>query len=201
MSTFIVGLTGGLASGKSTALDFFCKLSVDTFSADHIVHELMAKDGLAYSAILDHFGKNILTAENKIDRSTLRVLIFNDPKEKRWLERYLHPLVRSSLVSLCKQSISPYVVVEIPLLTESQTPFEWINRILVVDANEDTQQARALNRSGLSMAESRHILNQQASREKRNAAADDVITNHGTLTELELQVIALHDKYLSLTVF
>ena len=198
MSTFIVGLTGGLASGKSTALDFFGKLGIDIFSADKVVHYLMANNGLAYSAIVAHFGENIINLEKSIDRNKLRTLIFNSPEEKRWLEHYLHPLVRASLLEQCKKSTSPYVVVEIPLLAESQTPFEWINRVLVVDAEEETQQLRAQNRSGLSPTESQPILNQQASRQKRNNLADDIVTNHGSLSELELQIKTLHKKYLKL---
>lgn len=198
MSAFVVGLTGGLASGKSTVLEFFRKLGVDTFSADNIVRQLMANDGLAYATIVDHFGKNILDlgSSKHIDRKKLGAIIFNTPKEKLWLEHYLHPLVRTSLLKLCQQSISPYVVVEIPLLAEAQTPFEWINRILVVDSDEETQQLRAENRSGLSKKESQHIINQQATREKRNRLADDIITNQGNLSQLEQQVKFLHQQYL-----
>lgn len=198
MPTFTVGLTGGLASGKSTVLAFFRKLGVDTFSADHVVHQLMANHGLAYTAIVDHFGTTILNSEKMIDRAKLRTLIFNAPHEKKWLEHYLHPLVRQSLLEQCAKATSPYVVVEIPLLTESQTPFEWIDRVLVVDSHEEAQQLRAQKRSGLSKAESHHILNQQATRQKRNATADDIITNFGDLKELELQVNTLHKKYLAL---
>ncbi len=199
MSTFVVGLTGGLASGKSTVLEFFRKLGVDTFSADHVVHQLMAKDGLAYTTITNHFGENILDAEKNIDRTQLRTIIFNSPEKKHWLENYLHPLVRTSLLEQCRKSTSPYIVVEIPLLAESKTPFEWINRILVVDSDERTQQLRAQNRSGISKSDSRHILNQQATREKRNEIANDIISNHGNLSELEHQVKTLHNKYLEIS--
>ncbi|MES2205054.1 MAG: dephospho-CoA kinase [Pseudomonadota bacterium] len=199
MSIFTIGLTGGLASGKSTVLEFFRKLGIDTFSADNVVHQLMANDGLAYSSIVNHFSKTILDAENKINRAKLREIIFNTPEEKRWLENYLHPLVRATLLEQRDKSKSPYVVIEIPLLAESKTPFEWINRILVIDADEKIQQLRAQQRSGLSEAESRHILNQQASRQIRNRIADDMIVNHGDLFELEHQVNTLHYKYLKLS--
>ena len=198
MSTFVVGLTGGLASGKSTVLGFFHKLGINTFSADQVVHQLMANDGLAYSAILTHFGNNIINSENKIDRAKLRSIIFNSPAEKRWLEHYLHPLVRKSLLEKCEKSTSMYVVVEIPLLAESQTSFEWIDRVLVVDADEAIQQLRAQHRSGLSKNESRCILDLQASREKRNSLANDLIINDGNLSALEQQVKELHRQYLKL---
>lgn len=198
MSIFTIGLTGGLASGKSSVLDFFRQLGIDTFSADKVVHQLMAKDNFAYRTIVDHFGDNLLNSENEIDRLKLRKIIFNSPEEKNWLENYLHPLVRNSLLKQRNNAISPYVVIEIPLLAESKTPFEWINRILVVDADEETQQLRAQNRSGLSITESRRILNQQAKREQRNRIAHDIIINHGNLAELEAQVKILHIKYLKL---
>lgn len=199
MSSFIVGLTGGLASGKSTALNYFHALGIDTFSADNVVHQLMANEGLAYSTIIHHFGKIILNSEKKIDRTKLRTIIFSSPEEKGWLEHYLHPLVRQSLLEQCQKSTSPYVVVEIPLLAESKTPFEWINRILVIDADEATQQLRALKRSGLSTTESRDILNQQASRQKRNGIADDIIVNHGDLLKLEHQISTLHQDYIKIS--
>lgn len=198
MSIFRIGLTGGLASGKSTALECFRKLGIDTLSADKVVHQLMANDGIAYPVIVNHFGKDILNAENQIDRTKLRTIIFQIPEEKRWLENYLHPLVRASLLEQSQQSTSPYVVIEIPLLAEAQTPYEWIDRIVVVDANETTQQIRAQHRSGLSKNESRHILDQQATRQKRNSLADDIITNNGDFSELERQIKILHKKYLNL---
>jgi len=198
MSIFTIGLTGGLASGKSTVLELFRKQGIDTFSADNVVHQLMAKDGLAYSNIVTHFGKNILNSENNIDRTKLRAIIFNNPEEKIWLEHCLHPLVRTTLLEQRNQSTSPYVMIEIPLLAESKTPYEWIDRVLVVDADEETQQLRAQQRSGLSQNESREIINQQATREKRNHMADDIIINHGNLAELEAQVKVLHTQYLKM---
>ena len=197
MSIFTIGLTGGLASGKSTVLEFFHKLGIDTLSADNVVHQLMANDGIAYPTIVDHFGEKILNSKKNIDRAKLRAIIFNTPEEKIWLEHYLHPLVRATLLEQRDKSTSPYVVIEIPLLAESKTSYEWINRILVVDADQETQQLRAQKRSGLSNAESRHILNQQVSRQARNNLADDIIINHGDLPELEHQVKALHYKYLA----
>ncbi len=198
MSRLTVGLTGGLASGKSTVLELFHKLGIETLSADKIVHCLIENGGAAYSTIIDHYSESILTSEKNIDRAKLRQIIFSSPEEKRWLEQRLHPLVRSSLLKLLEKVTSPYAVIEIPLLAESETPFEWLDRVLVVDTDEATQQLRARLRSGLTQQESRNILDQQATRQKRNSIADDVIVNQGSLFELELQVKELHNKYLEL---
>ncbi len=201
MPRLTVGLTGGLASGKSTVLGFFHKLGIETLSADKIVHSLIENSGIAYSTIIDHFGPEILTSEKNIDRIKLRHIIFSSSEEKRWLEQYLHPLVRSSLLKQLEKVTSPYAVIEIPLLAESETPFEWLDRVLVVDTDEETQQLRAQLRSGLTQQESRNILDQQANRQKRNSIADDVIINQGGLFELEIQVNELHNQYLKLADF
>ena len=201
MPRLTVGLTGGLASGKSTALGLFHKLGVETLSADKIVHSLIENSGLAYSTIIDHFGPGILTSKKNIDRTKLRHIIFSSPEEKRWLEQYLHPLVRSSLLKQLEKITSPYTVIEIPLLAESETSFEWLDRVLVIDADEETQQLRAQSRSGMTQNESSKILNQQATRQKRNSIADDVIINQGGLFELAFQVNELHNQYLKLADF
>lgn len=199
MAKLTIGLTGGLASGKSTALAHFKRLGADTFSADQVVHRLIAQEGAAYSAILNHFSKDILDSAADIDRAKLRALIFNSAEDKRWLEHLLHPLVRSALLAQLALSTSEYAVVEIPLLAESNTPFEWIDRILVIDSSEEAQQLRAKSRSGLSNSESRRILDQQSTREKRNALAHDIIVNQGDLSGLERQVEALHHRYAALS--
>lgn len=192
----MIGLTGGLASGKSTVLSLFQKLGVDTFSADSIVHQLLNHHKKTQKIIIEHFGNDILTQKNEINRTKLRNIIFNSKEEKAWLENCLHPRVRERLKRACAQSISPYVIVEIPLLAESKTPFEWINRILVVDADEEIQQYRAQNRSQLSNDEVHQILKQQTTRQKRNAIADDLITNDNDLAHLEMQVMQLHRNYI-----
>ena len=196
MSAFIVGLTGGISSGKSTVLNFFHQLGVNTFSADDVVHQLMTQNGLAYTTIVEYFGKNILTSENDIDRSKLRARIFNSLEEKRWLEDCLHPLVRKSLLENCRNANSLYAMVEIPLLVEAKIPFEWIDRILVVDTEETTQLLRAQARSGLSEHEINNIMNQQATRNKRNSQANDLIVNVGDLNDLQRQVKKLHQSYI-----
>lgn len=199
MPRLTVGLTGGLASGKTTVLNFFHQWGIETLSADLIVHTLMQKNSPAYTVIRDHFGENVLNPHQEIDRSKLRSLVFNSPKAKHWLENYLHPLVRQTLLAELQKISSPYAVIEIPLLAETQTPFEWINRILVIDSDEKTQQLRAEKRSGLSLNDSKKILDQQATREKRNSIAHDIVLNNRDLAALELEVKALHNKYLQLS--
>lgn len=194
----IIGLTGGLASGKSTVLKFFQQLGIDTFSADIVVHELISNNGAAYPIILKHFGQDILLENHEINRAKLRSIIFNQATEKHWLEQLLHPLVRDSLFKQAHQAKSSYVIIEIPLLAEAEAPIEWIDRILVIDADEATRQDRAEKRSGLSKNQSRAIINQQASRQKRNAISDDILINNNNLLQLELEVKQLHNKYKSL---
>jgi dephospho-CoA kinase len=198
MTRFTIGLTGGLASGKTTVLNLFQQLGVDTLSADHVVHQLMAKEGTAYTTIVNRFGLGIINKNHEIDRDKLRTVVFSSPEEKYWLETYLHPLVRKLLWQQREAMLSPYAMIEIPLLAETQTPYEWIQRILVVDCYEEIQLHRAEQRSGLPTAQLRHIMAQQATRQKRNSIAHDIIINDGDVLTLELEVKALHNEYLRL---
>ena len=143
---FTVGLTGGMAAGKSTALALFNDAHIETWSADTVAHALMHPDGLAYPAIHAHFGPEILATDGQIDRALLRKKIVQQPQEKAWLEDYLHPLVRSALQAAIVQARSPYVVVEIPLLTESRHAYRWLDRILLIGAEEAQQKQRAAQR-------------------------------------------------------
>lgn len=195
---FIVGLTGGLAAGKSTVLAFFQQLNIATFSADDIVHQLISPQGSAYKKILDYFGVEIINDKQEIDRPRLRKRIFTQAEEKKWLENCLHPLVRHKLLEGVKQANSPYVVIEIPLLVESINAYTWIDRILVVDADEKLQQQRARQRSHLKQQEIDNILQQQASRQARQKIADDIILNTNNLKQLELEIKQLHNNYLNL---
>lgn len=194
-----IGLTGGLASGKSTVLAFFRNLHIDTFSADTIVHQLMSPQGAAYTQILKHFGPDILCNKQNIDRTRLRKHVFQNAAEKKWLENCLHPLVRSELLRQVQLANSPYVVIEIPLLAESINAYQWLDRILVIDSDEERQQQRAKLRSNLTQQEINAIIQQQASRQERQKIADDLILNTNDLKQLELEVKRLHNKYLGLT--
>lgn len=199
MTFFTVGLTGGLASGKSTVLGIFEKLGIETLSADNIVYELMSPQGAAYFSIIEHFGQSILDINLKIDRAQLRSLVFNSPEKKRCLENILHPLVRQRLWEQRQNLTSSYVVIEIPLLTETKIAYHYLNRVLVIDCDEKLQLLRARQRSGLSDEQSCQIIKQQASRQERNNIAHDIIINDGNLAKLELKVKELHNKYLRLS--
>ncbi len=199
MNYFTVGLTGGLASGKTTVLHMFQQLGIDILSADSAAHQLIRRGESAYFSIIEHFGENIMDSHREINRKILASLIFNFPEEKRWLENLLHPLIRQSLWQQRQTLRSAYAVIEIPLLAENQASYTWLDRILVVDCDEETQQYRAKQRSGLTYQESGSIMSQQASRQTRNNIAHDIIINHGDINRLELEVKALHNKYLRLS--
>lgn len=198
MPRFTVGLTGGLASGKSTVLKLFEKLGIETLSADKIVHELMHKTTPFYKDIINQFGQEILDANQEIDRKKLRNIVFNSLEKKKWLEEYIHPLVRKTLWEKGQALTSPYVMLEIPLLVENQADYAWINRILVIDCHPSLQQERALIRSHLSYEESNAIIKQQARREKRNEIADDILLNEGNIESLTVNIKKLHLVYLEL---
>ncbi|MCD8524766.1 MAG: dephospho-CoA kinase [Gammaproteobacteria bacterium] len=196
MSTFAVALTGGLASGKTTVLNMFHSLGIETLNADQTAHDITHVNGIAYSNIVQHFGQDILLPNKQIDREKLRHIIFNTPREKKWLENYVHPLIRKRLFEQFLSSTSPYVVVEIPLLAESNNTYPWINYVLVIDCDEQTQYQRAKQRSGLSVEESKKIVQQQQTRQKRNMMAHDILINEGDLASLLSKVKILHEKYL-----
>lgn len=193
-----VGLTGGIGSGKSTVADFFKHCGAPIIDADHIAHVLTEKNTPAYQKIISHFGKNILQDDSNIDRKKLRDIIFNNLSEKKWLEDYLHPLIRENMQSEIKTLHAPYCICVIPLLTES-SKIDFIDRVLVVDAPLDTQIARAKKRDRTTDADIQKIIDAQASQAARLKMADDVLTNNSNLQTLEKQVKELHKKYLALT--
>jgi dephospho-CoA kinase len=183
---FIVGLTGGLASGKSVLSDYFSSMNVDILDADMIVRRLHQDPGLQHS-IHQQFGN--------IDRATLRELIFNDQQAKQWLEQLLHPLVMQN-ISQWKLSITgQYGILVAPLLIETGL-YQRVNRVLVVDCDQSLQLIRATKRDQITPELAGRIIAQQASREQRLLFADDIIINHGSITELQAQAKTLHDCYL-----
>lgn len=198
----VIGLTGGIASGKSTAAHYFVKHGVPLIDTDQIARELVAPHQSAFTAIAAHFGSSVLNSDGSLNRKHLRQLIFSNEKERRWLEDLLHPLIREQ-VSVRLQQLShkacqtPYCIVMIPLLVESQA-YDWLDRILVIDSDEITQCKRLQERDGISLGECKAILSAQISRQKRLAAADDIIDNNEGLLELEAAVAKQHKAYLQL---
>jgi dephospho-CoA kinase len=194
--TFVVGLTGGIGSGKSAAADAFGGLGATVVDTDVIARELTEKGGAALAPIEERFGPGYIEESGAMDRKKMRDRVFADPAAKRSLEALLHPLIRDESSRRIAAARGPYVVHVVPLLIESPDYRSRVDRVLVVDCPEDTQLARVRARSGLSEDEVRAIMRSQASRAERLAAADDVIDNRGTIDALRKQVAALHGKYL-----
>jgi dephospho-CoA kinase len=193
--TFVVGLTGGIGSGKSAAADEFARLGATVVDTDAIAHELTELGGPALPEIARIFGKDFIR-DGKMDRQRMRERVFSDAAAKQALEALLHPLIREESKRRIATAAAPYVVHVVPLLIESPDYRRRVDRVLVVDAPEETQIARVRSRSRLSDEAVRAIIRSQASREARLAAADDVIDNAGPRDALLKQVAALHQKYL-----
>ncbi|HEX7218079.1 MAG TPA: dephospho-CoA kinase [Burkholderiales bacterium] len=193
--TFVVGLTGGIGSGKSAAADEFAKLGVTVVDTDVIAHELTAKGGAALPHIEKQFGKDFLSG-GAMNRKRMRERVFADPAAKKDLEKILHPMIRAESARRIAGATGPYVIHVVPLLVESPDYRKRVDRVLVVDVPEGTQVERVRSRSGLSGDEVRAIMRTQVSRAERLAAADDVIDNAGPREALRTQVAALHRKYL-----
>jgi dephospho-CoA kinase len=192
----VVGLTGGIGSGKSAAAAQFARLGATVVDTDEIAHQLTGPGGPAIPDIQRIFGKQAIGATGAMDRARMREVVFADPAAKRALEGLLHPMIREQSRRQIDAAQGPYVVHVVPLLIESRDYRERVDRVLVVDCPEDIQVARVRARSGLSEAAVRAIMAAQATRAERLAAADDVIDNSGALDALRKQVAGLHRRYL-----
>lgn len=194
---FIVGLTGGIGSGKSTAEEIFASLGVTTVNADDIAHALTEPGEPVYEAMIAHFGSQILNEQGRIDRCKLRDYIFNHDHERLWLQQRLHPLVREKMIAIAEESKTLYTILSIPLLTESGS-FDDINRILVIDAPESLQITRSTARDQTTAEQIAKIMQVQNSRIERLKYADDVIVNDSTLDDLRNKITQLHTDYVKL---
>ncbi len=199
MSGYVVGLTGGIGSGKSAAADCFAAHGVAVVDTDAIAHELTAVGGAAMPVLVAAFGPGAATADGALDRAHMRRLVFADPSARMRLEAILHPMIRTLSAERCQLARTPYVILAVPLLVESGTYRQRCNRIAVVDCPESLQISRVMARSGLSEDDVRAIMANQASRDERLAIADDVIANDGDLAALENRVGELHCSYLRLS--
>ena len=195
----VVGLTGGIGSGKSAAAEEFERLGATVVDTDAIARELTEPRGAAMPHIKALFGDSFVAASGAMDRKAMRERVFGDPSARQALEALLHPMIRAEAERRIAQAAGPYVVYVVPLLVESKEPRRRADRVLVVDAPEEVQVARVAARSGLAEAEVRGIMAAQASRAERRAAADDVIENGGTLDALRQQVRALHARYVKMS--
>jgi dephospho-CoA kinase len=194
--SFVVGLTGGIGSGKSAAAAEFERLGATVVDTDAIAHQLTQPGGRAIPELERIFGAALIGGSGAMDRAKMRSLVFADPAAKKALEALLHPMIREESERRIAAARGPYVVHVVPLLTESPDYRSRVDRVLVIDTPEDLQIERVRSRSGLSEAEVRAVIASQASRVERLAAADDVIENRGTIDALRKQVAAYHRKYL-----
>ena len=199
MSGFVVGLTGGIGSGKSTVADLFVAQGAALVDTDLIAHQLTAAGGLAMPQIVAAFGSELADAEGALDRPAMRRAVFADRSARGRLESILHPLIRQIADQRCAEMTAPYVILAVPLLVESGGYRARCDRVVVVDCPEAVQISRVMARNGLSEKEVRAILKAQASREQRLAIADEVIDNGAGLTNLYPRVAELHLKYLALS--
>jgi len=192
-----IGLTGGIASGKSTVAQRFVELGVPVIDADAAARAVVAPGKPGLAAVTERFGSRVLAENGELDRRALRDLVFKDPDSRRDLEAILHPLIRAEMEQSAKLAIGPYIVMAIPLLVEGGSR-ERVDRVLVVDVDEAVQLQRVMARDGCTLEQARAILASQASRSARLAAADDVLPNTGTVTDLRQAVDQLHERYLRL---
>jgi dephospho-CoA kinase len=194
----VVGVTGGIGSGKSTEAGLFEALGAAVVDTDAIAHELTRPGEAALAAIRARFGDDMITAEGALDRARIRALAFSDAAAKRDLEAILHPRIRAEAARRVAQAQAPYVLLLVPLLAETGGYPQLVSRVLVVDCDERLQVERTRRRSGLAEEEVRAIMAGQATRAGRLALADDVIDNNGPAEALEEQVRRLHARYLAL---
>jgi dephospho-CoA kinase len=200
MSHRIVGLTGGIGSGKSEAAECFAALGAAIVDTDAIAHELTGPHGGGMAALEAEFGKAVVAVDGRLDRALMRRLAFDDPGVRQRLEGILHPLIRAQAEARCRSALAtgaPYVVLVVPLLIESGDYRHRMDRVVVVDCDDEARISRVMARSGLTRAEVERIMGAQAGREDRLTAADDVIDNSGDLDDLARQVAELHRRYLA----
>ncbi len=199
MSACIIGLTGGIGSGKSSVAELFVAAGADLVDTDAIAHELTASAGAAMPLLIDAFGNSMAGPDGAMDRAAMRALVFADPAARTRLEGILHPLIRQLSAARCAAAKSPYVILAVPLLIESGSYRERCDRIVVVDCPEALQLERVMARSALTAAQVQAIMAAQATRHERLAAADDIVLNDADLAALQPQVAVLHRKYLLLS--
>jgi dephospho-CoA kinase len=196
---FVVGLTGGIGSGKSTVADLFAAHGVPLVDTDLIAHRITAPHGIAMPLIAGEFGAAFVAADGSLDRARMRQLVFSDESARKRLEAITHPLIRAETEREQRDAQGPYVIVVVPLLVESGSWKSRVNRVLTVDCSVETQIARVMSRNGFSREQVLAIIARQATREARLAAANDVIDNdNAPLDALKAQVDAQHLTYLSL---
>ncbi|MFQ2267314.1 dephospho-CoA kinase [Aeromonas hydrophila] len=194
---YVVAITGGIGSGKTTVANQFAELGIEVVDADVIAREVVEPGTPALAAIAAHFGSDVITPDGQLDRRRLRERVFTDPQAKGWLNALLHPLIRTEMQRQCAAARSPYCLLVVPLLVENRLT-ALANRVLVIDVDEATQIERTCRRDGVSREQAQAILAAQASRAERLAAADDVLDNqNGTPEAIKSRILTLHETYLA----
>ena len=191
----IIGLTGGIGSGKTAVSDIFEELGIGVVDADLASRVVVEKGRPSLEEIAKHFGQGILTEAGELDRAKLREIIFNSDEEKNWLESLLHPVIAKQIQEELKASSSPYTILVSPLLLETNQK-DFCNKVLVVDVPVETQIERTLKRDGVSLEQVQSIIKAQISRDKRLELADEVIVNDKSLEDLQLAVSKMHQQFI-----
>lgn len=194
---WVLGVTGGIGSGKTTVTNLFAAYGIVVVDADLIARSVMEPGSTALTAVSERYGPEALLADGNLNRRWLRERVFSDPAEKTWLNQLTHPLIRQQLLEQLEQAGSPYVILSAPLLIENQLT-TLCDRVLVVDVSPAIQRERASARDQVSAEQVDAIMRAQASQQERRAAADDIIDNDGPQQELAPQVQHLHELYLKL---
>ncbi|MDT3275077.1 dephospho-CoA kinase [Shewanella sp. SP2S2-4] len=198
MSKFVVGLTGGIGSGKTTVANLFAAEGITLVDADIIARDVVAQGSKGLEAIVSHFGIEMLTPEGELDRAKLRQRIFSHPEEREWLNQLLHPMIRQEMLTQIEKATSAYVIMVVPLLFENGLD-RLVNRTLVVDISPELQINRTVKRDNVDASQVNNIISSQCSRSEKLARADDIIDNQGEISTLKREVQALHQRYLQLS--
>ena len=193
----IIGLTGGIGSGKTAAADYFIDLEIDVIDADIVAKNVLSINSEGYHSFVKDFGEEFLNDNKEVNRELLRKEIFSDEIKKKRLENIVHPNVRSNISDFINNSRSPYCIIMVPLIFETNSSKNY-DRILVIDCDVETQIQRSALRDNQSIKEIKKIIHLQASRDQRLSIADDVISNISTLTNLKAEILKLHDKYMEI---
>jgi len=193
----IIGLTGGIGSGKSAAAALFKDIGVDLIDADDLARDSLNINSEGYKLFIDEFGDKYLDEDKNINRELIRKLIFNDSNAKSKLENIIHPIVRSGIETFIKNKKSDYCIIVVPLIFETNSS-KIYDRVLVIDCDVDVQISRTSKRDNQTKSDIKNIVNKQATREQRLSIADEVIVNNGSLDLLRNEVLKIHKKYLEI---
>ncbi|QWV05024.1 dephospho-CoA kinase [Pseudoalteromonas apostichopi] len=195
MANWVLGLTGGIGSGKSAVSAMFEELGIEVVDADIVAREVVEPGSIGLKKITEHFGNEILTSEGTLDRAKLRTIIFANESEKQWLNSLLHPLIRESMITQLKQATSQYVILVAPLLFENGLE-KYCDHTLLIDVPVEVQITRTTARDNVSTELAKQIIASQMSRADKQKKATDILDNNRPLEEVKIDVLKLHKKYL-----